>query len=62
MGQTVKERMTRIIEAQPEDSSYDEILKELAFERMVVRGLEDSEAGRTISHEEMRRKVSEWRK
>jgi hypothetical protein len=37
---TVKERMLEIIQEQPEDSSYDEILRELAFARMVERGSE----------------------
>ena len=46
---TAKEQMARIIEAQPEDSSYDEILRELALARMVERGLADSDAGRTVS-------------
>lgn len=32
---TDKERMIQIVEEQPEDSSYDEILRELAFSRMV---------------------------
>jgi predicted transcriptional regulator len=59
---TAKEKMTEIIQNQPEDSSYDEILKELAFARMVERGLEDSRAGRTISHEEMGCRISSWQK
>jgi len=37
--------MTKIIQEQPEDASYEEILRELAFERMVERGLEDSRKG-----------------
>ena len=36
-----KKKMTQIIQEQPDDSSYDEILKELAFARMVERGLND---------------------
>ena len=59
---TVKEKMKEIIQNQPDDSSYDEILKELAFARMVERGLEDSRAGRTISNEEMGRKIRSWQK
>jgi predicted transcriptional regulator len=59
---TAKEKMTEIIQNQPDDSSYDEILKELAFARMVERGLEDSRAGRTISHEEMGRRIRSWQK
>ena len=57
-----KERMTELIQAQPEDSSYDEILRELAFEQMIARGLEDSREGRTISDEEMKRRISAWQK
>jgi len=59
---TDKEKMTAIIQNQPDDSSYDEILKELAFARMVERGLEDSRAGRTISNEEMDRRIRSWQK
>ncbi|MBW2064613.1 MAG: hypothetical protein JRJ03_06720 [Deltaproteobacteria bacterium] len=59
---TAKERITEIIEQQPDDSSYDEILKELALARMIERGLEDSRAGRTISDEEMGRRIRSWQK
>lgn len=57
---SVKEQMVQIIEAQPEDSSFDEILRELAFARMIQRGLEDVDQGRTVSHEEVRREVESW--
>lgn len=56
-----KEQMVKIIQEQPEDSSYDEILRELAFARMIERGLADSDARRTISHEEMGRRIKTWR-
>jgi predicted transcriptional regulator len=55
-----KQRMIEILEEQPDDSSFDELLRELAFERMVERGLVDAEAGRTISHEEMGRRLAAW--
>ena len=59
---TVKEKMKEIIEEQPDDSSYDEILKELAFFRMVERGVKDSQEGRTISNEEMKNRIKKWQK
>ena len=49
--------MTKIIQEQPEDASYEEILRELAFERMVERGLEDSRKGKVISNEEMENRI-----
>ena len=59
---TVKEKMKEIIEEQPDDSSYDEILRELAFVRMVERGVKDSQEGRTISNEEMKDRIKKWQK
>ena len=57
-----KHRMIDIIEGQPDDSSYDEILKELAFARMIDLGLADLEAGRTVSSDEVRRRIESWQK
>jgi len=56
----MKEVMTKIIQEQPEDASYEEIMRELVFERMVERGLEDSRKGRIISDEEMGHRISSW--
>ena len=33
--ETLKQKMTEVIQAQPDDASYEEIMRELAFERMV---------------------------
>lgn len=59
---SAKEQMTKIVQEQPDDSSYDEILRELVLARMIEQGLEDSRAGRTISDEEMQRRIRTWRK
>ena len=57
---TVKEKMTEVILSQPEDATYEEIIRELAFDRMVERGLEDSRLGRVISNEEAERRIRSW--
>ena len=59
---TAKEELTKLIQDQPDDSSYDEILRELAFNIMVKRGLKDSDEGKTISNEEMERRIRSWQK
>jgi predicted transcriptional regulator len=59
---SIKEEMTRIIQEQPDDSSFDEILRELALARMINRGIQDSDAGRTTRDDEMRRQMDQWRK
>ena len=53
----VKQKMKEVIESQPEDATYEEILRELTFERMVERGLADSQAGHVISNEEMGHRI-----
>ena len=57
---SIKDLMISIIKEQPEDSTYDDILKELVFSRMIERGLEDSHAGRGISHEELKQRIKNW--
>jgi predicted transcriptional regulator len=59
---TAKDELTKLIQDQPDDSSYDEILRELAFNLMIQRGLADSDEGRTISNEEMQRRIRTWQK
>jgi predicted transcriptional regulator len=59
---TVKERVSEIVEALPDDSSFDEVLRELAFSRMVERGLEDSRQNRIIHNEEMEHRIRTWLK
>jgi hypothetical protein len=54
---TVKEHIIEIIKRQPDDSSYDDIIRELAFDLMIQRGLKDSDEQRTISNEEMERRI-----
>lgn len=52
--------MIHIIHNQPNDSSYDEILKELAFHRMIKHGFGDSEQCKTISNKEMESRIRSW--
>lgn len=58
----VKDRMNEVIQSQPEDASFEEIVRELCFEQMVARGLEDASAGRVVSNEEVKRRIDEWRR
>ncbi len=57
-----KRRIQEIIESQPDDATYDELIRELAFERMIERGIKDSRKERVISNEEMRHRIRAWQK
>lgn len=58
----VKAKMTEVIQAQPEDASYEEIIRELAFERMIESGMEDSRSKRLIANDDMERRIRSWSK
>ncbi len=57
---TVKELVREVLETQPEDASYEEIMRELAFERMVARGMDDARADRVVGNDEMERRIKQW--
>ncbi len=57
---SAKARMVELILEQPDDATYDEIMRELAFQRMVDKGLEDTRSGRTISNKEMAHRIRTW--
>ncbi|MCU0711804.1 MAG: hypothetical protein MUC43_07065 [Pirellula sp.] len=59
---TAKETMVDIISRQPDDSSYDALLKELAYARMIQRGLEDAAIGRTIADADVKNAIDSWQK
>lgn len=57
-----KDHIKQLINFLPEDSTYDDILREVAFSRMVENGLSDSRENRTISNEDMEHRIKSWRK
>lgn len=59
---TDKDRARSLVEAQPDDASYEEIIRELAFGRMVERGLADVREDRVMSNEEMGQRIRLWQK
>jgi len=54
---TAKEELTRLIQAQLDDSSGEELVRELAFHVMVEKGLADSDAKRIVSNDEVGRRI-----
>ena len=58
----VKEQITQLIQQHPDDSSFEEIIKELAFSLMIQRGLKDSDEGRVMSDDEVQYRIRSWQK
>ena len=59
---TAKDELTRLIQEQPDESSSEEIVRELAFHVMIQRGLADSDTKRVISNEEMKHRIRSWQR
>lgn len=57
---SAKDKMIAILQNQPDGSSFDELLRELAAARSIERGLRDGEAGRTVSNDEALARIRSW--
>ncbi len=60
--ETAKEILIKTIREQPDDSTYEDLLKELLFHRMILRGLQDVKQTHTISHEDVEKEIISWEK
>jgi len=58
---TAKDVLADILAHQPDDSTYIELVRELAFSVMVQQGLADSDNNRLITNEEMHNRIRSWR-
>ena len=57
---TAKEKIRQLIDAQPDDASYEDILRALSFEQMVDRGLSDTRIDKTVTNEDMGKRIRQW--
>ncbi|MDD2599746.1 MAG: hypothetical protein PHO37_11025 [Kiritimatiellae bacterium] len=55
-----KAKINKLVEKQPDDSSYNEIIRELIFAQIIDRGLEDSSKGLITKHEDFKKEISSW--
>ncbi len=59
---SAKEQMSKIIHEQPDDNFYDDVVHDLAFDRIVERSIDLCDSKRTISNEEMKHRIRTWGK
>jgi predicted transcriptional regulator len=55
-----KEEVRRLLELLPDDASLEDIQYHIYVRQKILRGLEDIEAGRTLSEEEFEARMSKW--
>jgi len=59
---TAKEEIVKIVQDLPEDSSVEEIIREILFAEMIKRGLNDSDNNRILTTSRLKERVKQWRK
>ncbi|MBI5564626.1 MAG: hypothetical protein HY870_07015 [Chloroflexi bacterium] len=52
---SVKEEARKLVEALPENSTWDDLMHEIYVRQAIEAGLADSQAGRVISVEQVRK-------
>ena len=57
---TAKEEVRGMLERLPDDASFEDIQYHIYVREKIERGLEDIEAGRLLTQEEVERRMSRW--
>lgn len=57
---TAKAEIAKIVDSQPDDSSFEEIVREIVFRVIIERGLKDSNEGRVITDNELTQRIKKW--
>ena len=57
-----KQRALRVLKSLPADASYEDAIESLLFLSKVEKGLQQADAGRTISHHQVKLKMRKWLK
>ena len=57
---SAKQASLRLIERLDENVSFEEIMYELHILQKIKQGVQDVEAGNTVSHEQAKEKLKKW--
>ncbi|MEI8140852.1 MAG: hypothetical protein WCI03_13420 [bacterium] len=57
---TTKDRVLHAVQDLPEDSSIEDVMERLLFMAKVERGIQQADAGKIITHSQVREKMAKW--
>lgn len=57
---TAKEDVRRLLDEVPDDATYEEIQYRIYVRQKIDKALAEVEQGRVVSHEEAKRRLSQW--
>jgi predicted transcriptional regulator len=58
--ESAKEQVQQILETLPEDASLEDIQYHIYVRQKIEQGLEDVDAGRTVSHAQVQQRLAKW--
>ncbi len=56
-GDSIKQKVIEAVESLPEDATIEDAMERLYFLAKIQRGLEQADAGDTISHDDARKRL-----
>jgi predicted transcriptional regulator len=59
---TAKKKIIQAVEALSPDTTFEEAMERLLFLAKVDKGIDQADAGETISHKEVKERMSKWLK
>ena len=57
---TIKEKVLKAVQDLPEDARIEDAMEKLLFIAKIEMGLHQADAGQTIPHEDVRKRVEKW--
>ncbi len=59
---TIKEKVLQAVENLPDNAPIEEAMERLLFMAKIEKGLQQADAGQTISHDEVKERAAKWLK
>jgi len=57
---TTKQKVLQAVQGLPDDATFEDAMQRLLFLAKIDRGLQQSDAGQTIPHAQVKEKMAKW--
>lgn len=57
---TLKSEVLEMIQAMPDDLTYEDLMKALYIRQQIQKSLDQIETGEILTHEEVKDRISKW--
>lgn len=57
---STKEEVIRLIKDLPENATLEDIMRELYVRSKIEKGIQELDAGKAVSHDEVKEKLGKW--